>query len=200
VNSGGTLGGSGTFSGAGILNSGGTIAPGAGNPGVAGTVLHGKSLTWNGGGALSLQISSGSIEDALALSGALTKGTSGTFTIAISGNGAVGEAYTLATFGSTTFASSDFKLELPEGYTGHLVETATSLTLDLDSFVPPAFVASAMFVDTNAVSENLLTPNQAVAQGNSGGSLSVTPAPEPGSALLLALSAGAVLGWRRRRA
>ena len=54
INSGATLGGgSGTIGGDITLNSGRrTIAPGAGRPGVAGTVLHGTTLTWNPGGTL----------------------------------------------------------------------------------------------------------------------------------------------------
>lgn len=191
----GTLGGSGTFSGPATLNSGGTIAPGAGSPGVAGTTLHGSSTTWNGGSTLSLQISNGSIADALALSGALTKGTAGTFTIAISGTGVAGENYTLATFGSTTFSVANFTLQLPAHYAGTLVETATSLTLNLTSTTAPAVAHFAAFAspvspaDTSAATDSFTTTTLTTP----------VPTPEPGSAALLAFGACGVLGWRRRR-
>jgi len=204
VNNGGTLGGSGTMAGPAKLNSGGTIAPGAGSPGVAGTTLHGSSLTWNGGSTLSLQISSGSIADALALSGALTKGTTaGGFTILISGTGVAGEDYTLATFASTTFLSTNFKLQLPSGYAGTLVETATSLTLDLTSTTAPAAPAAAIGF-SSALASPLIAEDTSAAIDNAVGTnltttSTVVAAPEPGSAALLGLGGCALLGWRRRR-
>ncbi|MEI9894297.1 MAG: hypothetical protein WDN28_10545 [Chthoniobacter sp.] len=73
VNTGGTLGGSGSIGGAVTLNNGGKIAPSTATPGLAGTTLHAGSMTWNGGGTLSLQL--GATADELALNGALTKGT-----------------------------------------------------------------------------------------------------------------------------
>ena len=196
VNSNGTLGGSGRITGPVVLNSGGTVAPGAGSPGVAGTTLHESSMTWNGGGTVSLQIASGSIEDALALSGALTKGTTtGSFTIQITGTGVAGENYTLATFGSTTFSVANFKLQLPAHYLGTLVETATSLTLDLTSTTAPAAIHFAALAgpvtadDTSAASASFSAPALS----------DPIPAPEPGSAALLSLGACALVGWRRRR-
>jgi fibronectin-binding autotransporter adhesin len=196
VNSNGTLGGSGTITGPVTLNSGGFVAPGAGSPGVAGTTLHESSMTWNGGGTVSLQIASGSIADALALSGALTKGTTaGGFTIQITGTGVAGEDYTLATFGSTTFSVANFKLQLPAHYAGTLVETATSLTLDLTSTTAPAAIHFAALAgpvtadDTSAASDSFSAPALS----------DPIPAPEPGSAALLSLGACALLGWRRRR-
>ena len=64
-------------------------------------------MTWNGNAALDFDI--GTTSDLLALSGALTKGTAGTFTFDFTNLGAVGgTSYTLATFASTTFSSTDF--------------------------------------------------------------------------------------------
>jgi autotransporter-associated beta strand protein len=130
INSGGTFGGSGTVSGAMTLNSGGTLNPGAGSSGTPGTTLHGSSLTWNGGSTLTLQAGP-SAADALALTGALTKGSSGTFTINLVDVGLTTTAvnYTLVTFASTTFSLANFTLDLPANVTGTLVETATSLEI-----------------------------------------------------------------------
>ena len=44
----------------------------------------------------------------------------------------------LATFASTTFAQSNFTLELPTGDTGTLVETSTSLMLTMLHVEEPA--------------------------------------------------------------
>ena len=120
VSNGGTLGGSGTITGATTLNNGGTIEPGAGLLGTAGTTLHGTSLTWNGGGTLTLQLGASTVNDALALTGALTKGTTGTWTIDLLNAGAplTPTSYTLLTFGSTTFKASDLHLVDGPGLTG----------------------------------------------------------------------------------
>jgi autotransporter-associated beta strand protein len=128
INNGGTLGGSGITKAV-TLNTGGIIAPGAGLPGTAGTTLHASSLLWNAGGTLKLQL--GPTGDELVLSGALTKGTLGTYTLDLIDAGIVPGNYTLATFASTTFLSSNFTLELPAGYDGSLVETSTSLSINL---------------------------------------------------------------------
>ncbi len=201
VNNHGTLGGSGTMSGAATVNSGGTVAPGAGSPGVAGTVLHGSTMTLNGGSTLSMQISSGSIEDALALSGALTKGTAGTFTLQITGAGVAGENYTIATFGSSTFTAANFTLDMPAGYAATLVKTATSLTLDLTSTTSFALIHSlaAPPVTFSSSFSNTTNDPNAGSGGLSSLNLTPAPAPEPGSAALLAFGAVALVGWRRRK-
>jgi autotransporter-associated beta strand protein len=177
IDSGATIGGHGTVSGAMTLQSGGTVKPGAGSPGVAGTKFHGSSLLWEGGAALELQI--GSTADELLLSGALTKGTAGTFTIEIDDAGIVAGNYTLATFASTTFSLSDFNLVLPTNYTGTLVETSTSLSIQ--NLQDPVAVS-----DMPAI-------------GDEGTVLTPMNVPEPGSGLLLAFGGSALLAWRRRR-
>ena len=108
VNSAAILGGTGTVNGAITLNSGGFLAPGARG---AVTTLTGSSLTWNGGGTLTFNLGTSSTSDLLTLSGALTKGSAGTFTFDfndLSGGTSVGSTYTLVDFGSTTFSASDF--------------------------------------------------------------------------------------------
>ena len=199
INNGGTLGGSGTISGATTLNSGGTLAPGAGSTGTPGTTLHGSSLIWNGGGTLTLQLGP-TANDALVLTGALTKGTAGTYTVDIVDDGGISHtSYTLATFASTTFSATTFQLELPGNYSGHLVETSTQLILDITagSGQQPAHADSIASGDSVASEENpaaIPTPT-----GFGSDTLSVTPTPEPGSAMLLAFGGAALLGWRRRR-
>ncbi|MDR3403927.1 MAG: autotransporter-associated beta strand repeat-containing protein, partial [Chthoniobacter sp.] len=143
VNSGTTLGGSGNAGGAITLNSGGFIAPGTATPGLAGTTLHGGSLTWNGGGTLTLQL--GATGDQLALTGALTKGTGSGFNLNLLDAGITHPNYTLATFNGTTFTAGDFTLTLPAGYTlGGLVQTSTELDLIL------AFAASGPIIENSA--------------------------------------------------
>ena len=137
VNSGGTLGGSGKVSGATTLNTGGTIAPGAANAS-ANTTLHGSSLLWNGNSTISLQLGAAS-GDQLNLTGALTKGTTGAFTIDLLNAGITTQtSYTLLTFASTTFSLSNFTLELPTvNFTGTLVENSTSLSITNLQDPPP---------------------------------------------------------------
>ncbi len=86
------------------LNAGGTVSPGIGGPGT----LTGASLVWNGGGQLAFDL--GASGDQLMLSGALTKGAAGAHVFAFTPMTApaIGDVRTLATFGSTDFAATDF--------------------------------------------------------------------------------------------
>jgi len=126
INAGGKIGGTGAV-GAMVLNSGGFIAPGAS---VAGSTLHAASLTWNGGGELDLTL--GTASDQLALTGALTKGTAGSFLLNLApGTGVLNQTnYTLATFASQTgFVASDFTLD--GGLNGIVSLTGTELDFTL---------------------------------------------------------------------
>jgi autotransporter-associated beta strand protein len=190
IESGATLGGRGTVSGAMTLDGGGTIAPGIASIGTPGTKFHGSSLTWNGGGTLDFQI--GSTADELLLTGALKKGTAGTFTIEIDDAGVVAGNYTLMTFASTTFSLSDFTLDLPMNFSGTLVKTSTSLSIDNLHDPPPTQLPSVN--DAGAT----LTANGPATGGPGVGEGGVLPTPEPGSGLLLAFGGGALLGWKRR--
>ncbi|MEZ0257935.1 MAG: autotransporter-associated beta strand repeat-containing protein, partial [Chthoniobacter sp.] len=213
VNGSGTLGGSGTITGAVTLNNGGFVAPGAGSPGVAGTTLHATSMMWNAGGTLSLQL--GPTGDELVLTGALTKGGAGSYTLNLIDTGITQSSYTLATFSSTTFAPANFTLNLPAGYTGSLVETSTSLILNLGHGSQPADTTSGgtltvndshtspstTTLDSSSVmltSSAFMHSSDILVQSDSI-PLTLTPTPEPGSVALLALGAGALLGRRKRR-
>jgi autotransporter-associated beta strand protein len=186
-----TIGGSGTVSGAITLNSGGTVKPGVGSPGVPGTRFHGSSLLWDGGGTLDFQIGA-SATDELLLTGALTKGTAGTFTIDIENDGLATGNYILAAFASTTFSLSDFTLDLPNNVSAILVENSKSLILDIThteeaSAPAESDLSNSAIADTTSGSSSF-TPNEPL-----------QPTPEPGSALLLAFGGATLLGWRRRR-
>ncbi len=191
INNGGTIGGSGTVSGAMTLNNGGLIEPGVNSPTVAGTKFHGSSLLWNAGGALSFQI--GSTPDELLLSGALTKGTAGTFEIDLLNSGIQPGTYPLVTFASTTFAPADFTLQLVGSFplsadNASLSETSHSLVLTIGHSELPTHL--------DAIDEPSLASTSTT---EAGASFVVAPTPEPTSATLLTVGLGAFLARRRRR-
>ena len=168
-------------------------------PGTAGTTLHATSLMWNGGGTLQLQL--GATGDELVLTGALTKGTAGTYTLDLVNDTITQTSYILATFASTTFAQSNITLELPVGDTGTLVETSTSLMLTMLSVEEPAGGATPPtppVPDIPGDSFSSFSPHSDSPASSS--DLGLTPTPEPTSAALLAFGGAALLGWRRRRA
>jgi MYXO-CTERM domain-containing protein len=192
VNNGGTLGGSGKINGATTLNSGGMITPGAGNTS-ADTTLHGSSLIWNGGGTISLELGA-TTGDELNLTGALTKGTAGTFTIDLLNVGITSQtSYTLLTFASTTFSLANFNIELPTGFSGTPVETSTGLSItNLEALAGELPVGDG----SNAMNGMSMLPPGDAQQGVGG---EIVPTPEPGGGSLLVLGVGTLLGWRRRR-
>jgi rhamnogalacturonan endolyase len=122
---GGTLTGTGTITRPVVLNAA-TIMP----DDLSGFALNGVSLTWNAGGRLAVNVGANGVSGQLALVGALLKGTSGVYEIALlPGAGfAAGNTYTIATFGSTTFSASDFVATgLPPGYVAFFSVTGTTL-------------------------------------------------------------------------
>jgi len=109
VQTGGTLGGSGTL-GSLTAQSGGTVAPGLETSGESIKTLSASGFTWDGGATLSMELSSsGNTSSELSLSGALTEGTAGSFQFNFLGGGEAGQTYDLINFvGTTNFASSAF--------------------------------------------------------------------------------------------
>ena len=104
VNGGGILAGAGTVNRAVLLDAGGIIRPGSATPG---STLTAATLTWNGGGALAIDLASG---NQLAVAGALNRGSGGALHVELAASAplAVGTVVTLATFASTNAVPGDF--------------------------------------------------------------------------------------------
>lgn len=131
INSTGTLAGTGTINRPIALNNGGTVSP-AGFASLG--TLTGTSLAWNGGGALAFDLGANGTSDQLTLAGALAKGTDTGWTLALNATEplAHGNSYTLANFGSTTFASGDFTVTgLPDGFAGSASVDTTALRVSI---------------------------------------------------------------------
>jgi rhamnogalacturonan endolyase len=142
VNSGGILTGDGTIGRAVILNANAAIIPGGGAPG---SVLTAESLTWNPGGALAFNLDA--TANQLAVTGALTKGEVGTRQLVFgAGPGfAIGNVYTLVTFGSTDLTASDFAFSgLPPGFTGAFTVSSNSIVFEV--FGPPVIATQPQSV------------------------------------------------------
>ncbi len=126
------------------------VAPGAtlgGMGGLAGEVALGGTLTgddgalamggrtWDGGGVFAT-----TIHDTLSpavVSGALTKGTAGSYEIALTDGGVeIGRVYTLMTFGSVAgFSAGDFTVT---GIAGQVALSGNALTFMVPAPAPPA--------------------------------------------------------------
>ena len=137
VNAGGTLAGTGTIDKAVTLNSGGTISP----AGLATGTLTAASLTWNGGGAMAMDL--GAASDRLTLTGALTKGGAGTYRLIFNGTPAIGTVHTVASFGSTTFTAADFSYSGLSGVGGAFAISGNTLTFTVTELPDAAFTTWA---------------------------------------------------------
>jgi T5SS/PEP-CTERM-associated repeat protein/autotransporter-associated beta strand protein len=125
VQSGGTLGGSGSLFNV-TTQTGATLAPGNS----IGT-LSANSLTWDSGATLVFELGAGSC-DLLDLNGALTKGVNGEHVFNFVNAGwQVGETYTLIEFGSTNFAAGDFSFSNTGGFDGDFVLNGNNLQFQL---------------------------------------------------------------------
>jgi fibronectin-binding autotransporter adhesin len=142
---GGVLTGTGISSGI-TLNFGGAVAPG-GRPGT----LDSGPMTWNGNGALSIELGpSAASSDRLALSGALVKGTAGTYNVSF-GDAATppvpGVTYTLVTFTSTTFSIGDFTFDYAGTGAGASMTGDFGLSADALTFTPTTVTSDLVFRD-----------------------------------------------------
>ena len=129
VNGGGILAGTGTVNRAVLLGAGGIIRPGSASPG---STLTAATLTWNGGGALAIDLTSG---NRLVVAGALNRGSGGTLHVELAASvpPAVGTVVTLATFASTDAVPGDFT------YSGLPIAAASSSSVPRASrFSSPA--------------------------------------------------------------
>jgi autotransporter-associated beta strand protein len=135
IQSGGALGGSGTVPAI-TLQSGGTIAPGD-SPGT----LHGASLIWNGGGAMSFELATPSNSDQIALTGALSMGTSGVFPFTFIDEGIqINQTYNLISFSSTSFGAADFTYTNPGPFSGNFAIVNDVLEFTPTSVPEPASI------------------------------------------------------------
>ena len=180
VNNGGTLAGSGSVGNRAItLNAGGTIAPGGSSPAAT---LSGGSLAWNGGGKLAFDL--GSTSDKLALTGALSKGGAGAYEFVFNPTGALadGTVFTLATFGSTNFAASDFSYSgLPAGIKGFFKVNAGNLQFVIDS-TPPTIACPADITTTAATGVSSAIVNYTVTASDATSTVTLESTPASGSA------------------
>jgi autotransporter-associated beta strand protein len=149
VNTGGTLGGSGSVTAI-TLAAGGVISPGD-MPGQLES-LAATSLIWNSGilPGMKFDLSSASnVSDQLLISGAFAKGTGSSFTFDFLGGGMAGATYTLLTFGSSTgFSASDFAFaNLGAGLTGTFTVQPNAVTFTVIPEPRSAFMilAAAVF-------------------------------------------------------
>lgn len=147
VNNSGVLAGSGTISRSTTLNLGGAIAP-AGLATIGN--LTAADLTWNGGGALKLDLGAAGVSDKLILNGQLAKGSAGAYSLTLNATAPIahGDSFTVASFGSTTFAASDFTVGgLPVGYAGvaSIEGTALRVTIVARPTITSTLTASGMF-------------------------------------------------------
>lgn len=125
VQSGGTLGGSGSLFNV-TTQSGSFLAPGNS----IGT-LGANALVWDSGATLVFELGAGTC-DLLDLNGALTKGSNGEHVFNFVNSGwQVGQTYTLIEFGSTNFAEEDFSFSNTGGFDGDFQMDGNSLKFQL---------------------------------------------------------------------
>ena len=137
VNSSGVLTGDGTIGRTVVLNANGAIMPGSAAESSALTV---DSLAWNPGGVLAFNLDATASQ--LAVAGALTRGEAGPrhFIFGTGAGFAVGNVYTLTTFGSTDLTASDLTYSgLPPGFIGAFTVTSNSIVFEV--FGPPVIAA-----------------------------------------------------------
>ena len=134
----GSFGGNASVVGSVTVESGATLAPGAG-AGAVGTFTVGGDLTLQAGSTLSLDLDAPGASDFIAVSGNLA--ATGPITINVAGqaNFALG-SYAIITAGSPVSASGFTLGTFPEGFSGTLVAEGNSLVLQVSD---PA-IASAL--------------------------------------------------------
>ncbi len=134
VNANGMLAGTGSIERIVTLNTGGLLSP----AGEAGGHLNLASVTWNRGAKLRVDL--GASQDSLTIAGALSKGDAGSGSyeiVIVPGEGFTTGSYTLATFGSSDFAGSDFSVAGLGEYTGTVHVSQSALTLTISAPLSP---------------------------------------------------------------
>jgi autotransporter-associated beta strand protein len=135
------LGGVSTGFGGTFEHSSGTLELGAVD---AISTFTAGGFTWNGGATMNFDLSGLDSSDRISLgAGVFTKGTGTGFTFDFGGGGTAGGIYELSSFGSTTFAQSDFvATNLGAGLVGQFVIDSNSLTLNVSAIPEPASFAA----------------------------------------------------------
>jgi autotransporter-associated beta strand protein len=134
INAGGVLAGAGTVNRAVLLGAGGIIRPGSASPG---STLTAATLTWNGGGAVAIDLTSG---NRLAIAGALNRGSGGALHVELTASAplTVGTTITLATFASTDAVAGDFSYSGLSDCRGVFIVGPTSLAFLVTGVGPTA--------------------------------------------------------------
>lgn len=130
-----------TFGGSGLVNANITLESGTRLEAVAS--LDAKNLTWNPGATLVFSLGDGT-NDFLALTGALTKGVTGTGGFAIDFVDAgweVGQTYTLIQFASTTMAGDELTYTNGDRFAGYFTMDGDSLAFTLTAVPEPSTYA-----------------------------------------------------------
>jgi len=118
-----------------------------------------------------------------------------TMTINLADAGITQSSYTLATFASTTLSLSNFTLISPAGYTGTLVETANSLSVDLvfhgqlphqSSILPPDYssTSTSQTLDSTASDPISTADSSTLITSQTTDSSTLAPAPTVDSSTL----------------
>ena len=180
VGTGGTFGGTGSFSGPLVLNSGGTVAPGA-SPGTLGV----GPTTFAGGAGFNFEINNsagtaGSQWDLLSISGALTITATPANPFVVN--------LTSLTLSNTAGLLAGFNAASP--YSWKFVETTGGIT---------GFSAGAFQYNAGSFQNNLNGGSFFVSKIGNDLFLNFTPVPEPSTYALLALGLGTVALVARRR-
>ncbi len=113
-------------------------------PGTSIGTLTGKSLLWEAGAILEFDLGAGS-SDFLSLSGALSKGGSGTYAFQfLDADWQVGATYDLIGFSGTDFLASDFSFSNGEGFTGYFTLDGSRLQFTVTAVPEPSTYAMAI--------------------------------------------------------
>jgi rhamnogalacturonan endolyase len=174
------------LTGAGAINGPVTVAA-TGVLGFAGDVgvapFAAPHFTWTAGGTVGLRLGANGVSDRLAVAGVLDRTGTGPVLISFqAGDGfAAGNTYTLATFGSTTLAASDFAATgLPASYAARLVLGAGTLQVVIVGTPAITSVTTAEGTVGSSFNYAITADHEAESYGATGLPMGLTIDPETG--------------------